>query len=288
MNPAHIPSPLITAEDLATRLGQVHVIDCTHDLMQPEFGWQAYLQGHVPGAQHAHLDRDLSGPHAPGLGRHPLPAPDALARWLGARGIRQGDAVVAYDRSGGSYAARLWWMLRWIGQAEVRVLDGGWAAWIEAQGAVEMGAPAVAPSAVSWGQPQPALGSCVDTAFIRENLLQRTALVVDARGAERFEGRVEPIDPRAGHIPGAVNRPLTGNLEGSGRFKPAEVLREEWLALLGPWQATQVVSQCGSGVTACHNLLSLEVAGLTGARLYPGSWSAWCSDAGNPIATGPV
>jgi thiosulfate/3-mercaptopyruvate sulfurtransferase len=274
---------LIDVDTLSSQLQSVRVVDCSHDLERTEAGVNAYRAGHIPGAVHAHLDRDLSGKKTGMNGRHPLPAPDALIRWLGQSGIDSTTPVVAYDRSGGAYAARLWWLLRWIGHRDVRVLDGGWQAWVEA------GVPAhegtVTAPAVSYAAPEVADELGVDTAFVMRNLTSREALIVDARGASRYTGATEPIDPRAGHIPGAINRPYTDNLDERGRFKSSATLASEWAHTLNGRPSDEVIAQCGSGVTACHNLMAMEIAGMRSARLYPGSWSEWCSDPLRPVET---
>lgn len=278
--------PLVSVDLLREQLPRVRVVDCSHDLGAAEAGLQQYLQAHIPGAVHAHLDRDLSGVKTGTNGRHPLPRASDLAQWLGRQGIARGDAVVAYDRSGGAYAARLWWLLRWLGHPDVRVLDGAWQAWIDAGGPTSAQRPQPPARIYEFS---PALDELwVDLRFVQRNLDTREALIVDARGAERFAGTVEPIDPRAGHIPGAVNRPYLLNLGADGRFKPPEVLAAEWQRVLGTTPVDRMVAQCGSGVTACHNLLALQVAGLGMGRLYPGSWSEWCSDPQRPLATGPA
>ena len=277
-------APLIDAPALLARLDRVRVVDCSHELTQPETGAALYRQGHVPGAVHAHLDRDLSGPTTGHNGRHPLPAPDVLARWLGAQGIAPSTPVVAYDRAGGLFAARLWWLLRWLGHDAVQVLDGGWDAWLAAGGHVAIGTEQHA--ACDYVPRRVREEMRVDAAFVECNLHTGEAVLVDARAAERYAGRQEPIDLQAGHIPGALNRPCSQNLQANGRFKPREALAAEWRAVLGTIDPARLVSQCGSGVTACHNLLAMEHAGLGLARLYPGSWSEWCSDSARPVATG--
>lgn len=275
---------LIDADALRRRLDRVRVVDCSHDLARPDAGAAQHAQGHVPGAVHAHLDRDLSGRKTGHNGRHPLPEPAVFARWLGQHGVADNTPVVAYDRSGGLFAARLWWLLRWIGHNDVLVLDGGWAAWVAAGGVVGTGIERPDSDRHREG---PVRGEmCVDVEFVRDNLLSGESLVVDARASERFQGRSEPLDPIAGHIPGALNRPCSENLEADGRFKSPELLATEWRALIGDRDASTLISQCGSGVTACHNLLALEHAGLGRARLYPGSWSEWCSDPARPVAVG--
>lgn len=256
-------------------------IDCRHDLLDVDAGRRAYDAAHVPGAIHAHLDRDLSGPKTGTNGRHPLPDPAKFCDWLGRAGITPGTPVVAYDEGGGSCAARFWWLMRWIGHVRVCVLDGGWASW-EAQDRPRSREVASYAEQVYAGAPRREL--VVTTADVEANLAEGRFLVIDARGAARFAGQEEPIDPVAGHIPGAINRPYTENLR-AGRFKDADVLREEFETLLQGASPAAVVHQCGSGVTACHNLLAMEHAGLHGSRLYAGSWSEWCSDTRRRVAT---
>ena len=276
---------LVSAAELA-RHPEWRVVDCRHDLSQPALGAQRYAQGHLPGAVHAHLDDDLSGPKTGGNGRHPLPARTAFVAWLQKNGITGDDQVVAYDDAGGAYAARLWWLLRSVGHTRVAVLDGGLDAWKATGGALTQDLPR---HAASTFKPQGTDASpTVDVHDVLRNLQARESLVLDARGASRYAGVGETIDPVGGHIPGAANRPYMDNLGADGRFKPADALRAEFEAVLGAWQPQQVIAQCGSGVTACHNLLALQVAGLTGARLYPGSWSEWCSDPARPVARGEV
>lgn len=250
------------------------VVDCRHDLLAVDAGYRAYEAGHVPGAVHAHLDRDLAGRTTGTNGRHPLPDPAQFCAWLSQAGITPATPVVAYDDGSGAYAARLWWLMRWVGHERVCVLDGGWAAWT-AQGRPR------SREAVSY-QPRMYMGVAnremvVTAADVEKSLIEGGSLLVDARGATRYSGVEEAIDPVAGHIPGALNRPYTENLQ-DGRFKPAEVLREEFERLLQGTAPEAVVHQCGSGVTACHNLLAMEHAGLHGSKLYAGSWSEWCSD----------
>lgn len=278
-------TPLVQVGNLLREGHGWRIVDCSHDLGDESLGRRAYLAGHIPGAIHAHLDQDLSGTKTGRNGRHPLPEPETFNAWLGQIGIRSTDRVLAYDRSGGAYASRLWWLLRWIGHPHVAVLDGGWQAWMSAGGVLETRIPE--PMPVERFPVNVDRGMAVDA----DNILAAMAAgsnppaltVVDARGQRRYEGLEEPIDPVAGHIPGALNRPYTDNIDDQGRFKPVAALRSEWDALLAGVPASCVVSQCGSGVTACHNLLALEIAGLQGARLYPGSWSEWCSDLTRPV-----
>ncbi len=276
---------LISTAELAARLGDASlvVVDVRHDLGQPEtWGETAYRAGHVPGAQFAHLDRDLAAPRTGTNGRHPLPSPAACAALFGRLGIDATRQVVAYDQGSGAYASRLWWMLRWLGHDAAAVLDGGFDRWTREGRPIATDAPAPRPAAFAPRQ----AASTVDAATVQANLGSESLLVVDARGAERYRGDVEPLDPVAGHIPGAVNRPFTQNLGPEGTFKPAAALRAEFDALLRGAPPEGVVHQCGSGVTACHNALAMEIAGLPGARLYPGSWSEWCSDPSRPVARG--
>ncbi len=278
--------PLITPQGLAASLGdqRLRVIDLRHDLMKPGAGRAAWQAGHVPGAIHLDLDLDLSGTRNGRNGRHPLPDPLDLAAHLGLAGIGDADRVVVYDDAGGAFAARLWWMLRWLGHQAVSVLDGGWQAWTVAGLPQSMEAAKPIATVFTPRAPQP---WTVDASGLAAGLAAGSLLLVDARAPERFRGEVEPIDPVAGHIPGARNRFMRLNLDDDGCFKPAAALRAEFEALLAGRPVAELICQCGSGVTACHNLLALEVAGLPGARLYPGSWSEWCSDPARPVATGP-
>lgn len=255
------------------------VLDCRFDLAQPDAGAAAYAAGHVPGAFYAHLDRHLSGAKTGGNGRHPLPDRAALAAWAGSLGIAPGVPVVAYDDQGGPYAARAWWLLRWLGHEAVAVLDGGWAAWRTAGGAVETTVPVPPGGAAYPAAAAPAMPT-VDADTVLAGLGR--VRLLDARAGERFRGEVEPLDPVAGHIPGASQRFFKDNLQADGRFKPADRLRAEFAAG-GP---APVVHLCGSGVTACHNLLAMAHAGLDAGALYPGSWSEWCADPSRPVATG--
>jgi thiosulfate/3-mercaptopyruvate sulfurtransferase len=278
---------LVSVADLQRLMASrdVLVVDCGFDLGDPDAGEKAWREGHIPGARYLHLDRDLSGPATGHNGRHPLPDPQAFAATLRAKGLRAGQQVVAYDGQGGFYAARLWWMLRWIGHAAVAVLDGGRQAWADAGGAVETGAPAGGEPGDFLGMvPDPA--ATVDAAAVLDNIAHPAFLLVDARTAARFAGAPDPLDAVAGHIPGATNRFFKDNLGPDGRFKAPGQLASEWRAVLGGMPADRSVMQCGSGVTACHNLLALEVAGLTGAKLYPGSWSEWVADPARPVARG--
>lgn len=253
------------------------LIDCRHDLANPAAGRLAYAAGHLPGAHFLHLDEDLSGVKTGHNGRHPLPEPDQLAAKLAAIGVSRHSHVVAYDGQGGMYAARLWWLMRWLGHEQVQVLDGGIGQW---QGELTTGLPEVKPGDFTASLVS---GMTVTADEVLANLRQPVFTVVDARSPARFMGEGETMDPVGGHIPGAINRFYQLNLQSDGHFKSPEQLRQEWQALPGMPDVALSVQQCGSGVTACHNLLALESAGLNGARLYPGSWSEWCSDALRPV-----
>jgi thiosulfate/3-mercaptopyruvate sulfurtransferase len=264
------------------------VIDCRFDLMNPNAGRQAYLTAHIPGARYADLNRDLSAPIGPDTGRHPLPTPDAFAISLGSLGIGNHTQVVAYDDANGSLAARLWWMLRWVGHDAVAVLNGGIKAWISSGGALESGENVshATRGHVDRFTPRVDSHAALSAAELEQGLRDPKVMLVDARAAERYAGHVEPIDSVAGHIPGAVNHPFTANLDADNRFLPAAELKRRWEERLAGKEARDLVAMCGSGVTACHNLLSLEVAGLPGAKLYAGSWSEWIRDPRRPIARG--
>ena len=277
-------SPLISAEALKAALGRVRVFDVRFDLARPEAGEAAWREGHLPGAHYLHLDRDLSAKDGvPALcgGRHPLPTREVFAATAARLGLTPDTPVVLVDAQGGMFAARAWWMLRLIGARDVRVLDGGLAAWRAAGGALEPGEVAPATPGPAWPLgPEPEGLRLTADALAAQ--LGRVALL-DARAPERYRGDVEPLDPVAGHIPGALNRPFSANLGPDGRFLPPEALRAAFQGLAG---ARPVVHQCGSGVTACHNLLAMAVAGLPGGALYAGSWSEWCRDPARPVAQG--
>lgn len=277
-------SVLISAAELTASAGDARlvIVDCRHDLAQPESGEAAWREAHIPGALFMHLDRDLSAPKTGRNGRHPLPSPQDFARLLGARGISPAHRVVAYDDAGGMFAARLWWMLRWVGHRDAAVLDGGLSAWKAFGGALDTTVRDLPPTDYPLGAVEPTL----DADAVLASLRSGGRLLVDARAPDRFRGENETLDPVGGHIPGAKNRFFMHNLGSDGLFKPAAQLRDEWLALLDGTPAGQVILSCGSGVTACHNKLAMEYAGLSGARLYAGSWSEWCSDPTRPVATG--
>jgi thiosulfate/3-mercaptopyruvate sulfurtransferase len=275
---------LISAATLARHLDDPAfvVVDCRHNLADVDAGERAYRSAHLPGAVFLHLDRDLSGVKSGRNGRHPLPEIDALAATFGRAGIDATRQVVAYDQNNGMAASRLWWLLRWVGHEAVAVLDGGVDQW-RAEG---LPLTDVLPaSRATTFAPAPAAPTATADEILRD-LGDAALLVLDARAPERFRGEVEPIDPVAGHIPGARNRPYTDNLTPQGTFKPATTLRSEYLALLGASSPEAVVHQCGSGVSACHNALAMSIAGLPGSRLYPGSWSEWIADPARPIALG--
>lgn len=276
---------VLSADILEKRLERPDwvIFDCRFALDDPEWGRQEYRRSHIPGARYAHLDEDLAGPKRPDTGRHPLPDPGSFSRWLGDQGVDAGKQVVAYDQDGGAFAARLWWMLRWLGHQAVAVLDGGWAAWSESGYALSDEAPNPTRTRFEarvndrlW------LTSEQLEAALGENRVR----LIDARGAARFRGDSEPIDPVAGHVPGAVNLPFTENLDERGRFTEARKLRERFQAVLDDVSSRDAVHMCGSGVTACHNLLAMEVAGLADSKLYAGSWSEWIADPERSVAKG--
>ncbi len=278
---------LISADQLAAALQSATppvVLDCSFELTDHDAGQRAYAAGHVPGARYLHLEHALSAEKTGTNGRHPLPSRETFAATMAAFGIGDDTQVVAYDNAGGMYAARLWWMLRWAGHRAVAVLDGGLAAWKAAGQPLSTDVPA-APSAGRFTLRTP-LVATVDYAAVKANIDSGERLVLDARAPDRFRGENETMDPVGGHIPGARNRLFKDNLGADGRFKPAAQLRHEFDTITGGRPAAQLVNQCGSGVTACHNLLAMEVAGLQGAALYPGSWSEWSAQPDAPIATG--
>jgi len=269
------------------------VVDCRFELARPNKGFSDYLAGHIPGAMYAHLDRDLAAPVSAASGRHPLPEADTFARTLGRLGIARNTQVVVYDQGGGAIAARLWWMLHWMGHGSVRLLDGGFDAWQREGLPLETRTPTVEP-VIYPGRADN--GMIVTTREIAQALEAGAPLpLVDARDALRFEGKSEPIDPVAGHIPGARNFPFSGSLTAEGVWRPASELREAWSQVLdGPAHGTKgrdrgpLTAMCGSGVTACHLVVSAALAGLPLPRLYAGSWSEWIRDPARPVATGPA
>jgi thiosulfate/3-mercaptopyruvate sulfurtransferase len=277
-------APLIEAEELL-RLGatqDLRILDCRHELTNPPWGAAAYAQAHIPGAIFASLDRDLSAPIRPGTGRHPLPSPAEFAATLGRWGIGANSRVIAYDQGAGAWAARLRWMLRAIGHDAVQVLNGGLPAWLAAGGSTDTGVPVVVPALV----PPREFAGVVTTPQVEALMAANAITLVDARGADRFAGQNETVDTVAGHVPGAINHPYTGNLDASQRFLSPSQLAQRWEKELQLDRQRPIVAMCGSGVTACHNLLALELAGHRGARLYAGSYSEWIADPGRPVATG--
>lgn len=254
------------------------VIDCRFDLANKTAGRDAYLSGHIPGAVYADLETDLSGPPVTGHGRHPLPTPDRLHEIFSHLGISNNTQVVVYDQVSGSFACRLWWLLRFMGHNSAAVLDGGWQAWLQAEFPVR-GGREQCPSGNFTGKPKTRW-------LVKVEQVPESGLLIDSRDPARYRGEVEPLDVRAGHIPGAVNRFWKENLDIHGKFKPPVVLQREIKALLGGVDPDDAVFYCGSGVTACHNILSVTHAGLAMPRLYAGSWSEWCSAPERPVAVG--
>jgi thiosulfate/3-mercaptopyruvate sulfurtransferase len=276
---------LISTQELADALPSRDLVLCDvrHDLVQQDaWGEAEYAKGHVPGARFVHVDRDLSAPRTGSNGRHPLPAPEEAAAVFSRLGIDSSKQVVAYDQGNGMYAARLWWMLRWLGHAAVAVLDGGFAKWSTEGRALTTDVPES--RAASFGIRR--VTPTVSASGIGASLHRSTLFLIDARSPERFRGEVEPFGPVAGHIPGARNRPFALNLGTDGTFKHPAFLRAEFTTLLDGASPESVVHSCGSGISACHNILAMEIAGLPGTRLYPGSWSEWSSDPERPVARG--
>ncbi len=283
---------LISAEQLLQLQAStlpLRIFDCTFELTEPLAGHQKYLESHIPGAVFADLDKNLSDKQGTGVsgGRHPLPSREKFAQWLSSTGLAEGMQAVVYDRNGANYCGRLWWMLKWAGHANVAVLDGGLQAWQAAGGGVNSGEePSHFQSNFSLA---PELAALVATKTVSDNLGRPIQTLIDARGAPRFRGEVEPLDPVAGHIPGALNRPFSQNIGPDGKFKPAAVLKAEFEALLAGRDPATVVHHCGSGVSAVPNILAMQIAGLGNAStlgLYAGSWSDWCSDSTRPMAQG--
>ncbi len=284
MRPMNV-SPLIDAPSLSRRLGDPAwvVVDCRFTLTNPAAGRAAYSRSHIPGARYADLDRDLARQPGPSDGRHPLPSREVVAALLGSWGVGSESTVVAYDEGSGALAARLWWMLRWLGHSQSLVLDGGFAAWEAAQLPVEADAPRWEATRY---EARETAGETVVSVDEIPGIIASGGLLVDVRAAARYRGEQEPIDPVAGHVPGAVNRPFSENVTAAGQFREATQLRKELEALLAGRDPGDVVAMCGSGVTACHLLLAMAVAGLEGGRLYAGSWSEWIRDPRRPIQTG--
>ncbi len=277
---------LITVEQLAAVLDQpdLAVIDCRYVMGDPDGGKRAYIQSHIPGAVYAHLDVDLAAQVEPGkTGRHPLPSVEEFAASCSQWGIDERVQVVAYDDAGGAYASRLWWLLRWVGHEKVAVLDGGFAKWVAEDRPGETGEQ---PSSAHSFHADVASPLTVDAAFVEAHLSGSECVLIDSRAAERFRGDEEPLDSVAGHIPGAKNLPHKGVLNDSGEFLSQEALRVRFETVLEGRPAEKAVFYCGSGVTACHNILAMQHAGFGGAKLYPGSWSEWITDKNRPVATG--
>ncbi len=273
---------LVNADWLAPRLGRpdVKIVDTRFNLSDTSAGRRAYEAAHLPGAVYMHLDDDLSGLVTSGSGRHPLPPAEEFAARLGASGIGNADIVVIYDAAGGAIAARCWWMLRWLGHQRAAILDGGFSAWKAGGYPLASGRSPVSPE-VYEARPRPWMVASTDD--VLDGMTRGDILLVDAREPERFQGLTEPIDAVAGRVPGAVNFPFRDNLATDDRLLPAPELRKRWIGKLSGRAPGQVVCMCGSGVTACLDLLAMELAGLGGARLYAGSWSEWIRDPGRPV-----
>lgn len=276
-------STLIQVDELAANLDNPSfvIFDCRHELGNPSYGKQVYAESHVRNAHIASVDNDLAAMPNGSNGRHPLPDIQSFTAWLGAMGVTDTTQVVGYDNAAGVYASRLWWMLRWLGHDRAAVLDGGWAAWTEAGQPVTREIPE--PVAAQFTAKPRDIN--VDASYVLANLETPDMLVVDARSNDRFHGQNETMDPVGGHIPGAVNRLFKTNVDDRGFFRAPGELRSEFTDLIGDTPVGNVVHQCGSGVSACHNLFAMEVAGLSGSRLYPGSWSEWVADPTRPVAT---
>jgi thiosulfate/3-mercaptopyruvate sulfurtransferase len=273
---------LVDAATLAAHLDDPDwlIVDVRHQLADTAYGERLYAENHLPGAVFLHCDRDLSGPMTGCNGRHPLPGAQQLAERFGQIGIGSKTQVVVYDDAQGMIAGRLWWLLRWLGHENVALLDGGLQAWQAAGGVLTQSMPVLQPTQFV----AKVCEHCVDASHVQSFLNTSRMHLIDARSPDRYRGENETIDPVGGHIPGAINRFFRDNLQADGRFKPADVLRAEWLKVLAGMSPEVVVHQCGSGVSACHNLLAMEIAGLSGSRLYAGSWSEWCSNTGRPVA----
>lgn len=274
---------IISTADLAANLDHPDwvVMDCRFDLAKPEWGFEEYISGHIPGSGYAHLDKDLAAPIIPESGRHPLPSIDVFASKLGGWGIGNSTQVVVYDTTGGVYAGRLWWLLRFLGHSSAAVLDGGFQKWVNEGRPLATGVQQVHPPVHF--TPNPNWDMVMDAAAVERIRQDPSFCLVDARSPERFRGENEPIDPVAGHIPGAVNRFHGKNLAPDGTFLPPDTLREQFTDLIGRTSPENVVVYCGSGVTSIHHILAMELAGLPGAKLYAGSWSEWIRDRKRPI-----
>jgi thiosulfate/3-mercaptopyruvate sulfurtransferase len=277
---------LISVPELKSTMesGRCRIVDCRFNLMQPDDGRQEYIEAHIPGATYAHLDDDLAGPIDPGSGRHPLPELENFVRALGHWGIDNDTQVIAYDHANGSVAARLWWMLRWLGHSKIAVLDGGISAWIAAGQRLEKEVPKI--SRVTFS-PSPDESMIATTEEIADAVAKGEVInLVDARDATRFSGEIEPVDAIAGHIPGAMNLPFQSGVNFDGTWRSADDHRRAWANLLADRPDKPVIAMCGSGVTACHLLISARLSGRPEPRLYVGSWSEWIRDARRPLATG--
>lgn len=288
INPEPLFTTLVTTQQLLDGLHDPNwiIVDCRFDLPVPEWGLTEYRKAHIPGAIYAHLNRDLSGVVTPATGRHPLPSPEEFSTKLSQMGISNSSQVIVYDASGGSYAARLWWMLKWLGHERVAVLDGGFQKWINEGLPVQDGIERKPPTNFS-GSPQPGqIANIQEIELIIEEPEGSKFLLIDARSPVRFRGEREPVDSVPGHIPGAINRFHGDNLGPDGTFLSAQDLKTQFEALLHGISPENAIVYCGSGVTSCHDLLAMQLAGLPGARLYPGSWSEWIRDPSHPRATG--
>jgi thiosulfate/3-mercaptopyruvate sulfurtransferase len=276
---------VISAEDLHSRLDADDwvVVDCRFTLSDAAAGQRAYDEGHIPGARYMHLDDDLAAPVTENTGRHPLPDPEKLAKKLGELGIGNTTQVVVYDDTFGAMASRLWWLLRWMGHDKVALLDGGLPAWIRKKLPLTTEYPSIESKTFT-----PTLRNemVVDMPTMETIVDGGESVIVDARAEERFTGEVEPLDKVAGHIPGSLNLPFEDNLDLDGTFMSKEEMQELYKEILGDKDGSHTIMMCGSGVTACHNLVAMEIAGFTGARLYAGSWSEWITNPDHEVATG--
>lgn len=275
---------LISVDQLAEHIGIPGwvVFDCRFSLADTEAGGKAYRQGHIPCARYVHLDRDLSSGITDLTGRHPLPDFNSLCKKLGDWGVSNASQIVVYDDAGGAFAGRLWWLLHCLGHDRVAVLDGGIQQWRKGAYPITSALPSMQPALF---RPYLNDSNWLGAEQVQNGVAQKSIKLIDARTPERFSGHQEPIDPVAGHVPGALNRPFQYNLQTDGCFKSAQELRDEWSALIGATQAEKVVHMCGSGVTACHNLLAMDIAGFAGSKLYAGSWSGWIRNKNRPVAT---
>lgn len=278
-------STLVSSAQLAQHINDPNwvIFDCRFTLSDPDSGHRAYLAGHIPSARYANLNNDFSAEVTPLSGRHPLPDPQLLASKLSRWGVNGSKQIVVYDDSFGSMASRMWWVLRWLGHPSVALLDGGVQRWIRDGHPITTEIPAITPAEFI---AQPDNSMWVDANCIEEALRSDKCLIIDARSEERFSGEREALDKVAGHIPGSINYPFEDNLDMGGTYMSAQELKEAYLDLLNGVEPERVVHMCGSGVTACHSIIAMEHAGLTGTRLYPGSWSEWITDPGRPVETG--